>query len=839
MARIFISHSTHNQSEAIAVRDWLAHEGWDDIFLDLDPERGIKAGERWQDALQRNARQCELVLFLISKEWVASKWCFAELMLAKNLNKRILGVLIQPTPFDTIPREITAEWQIADLTPKGTKDIFEIATTAESQPTTVSFSKDGLSRLKIGLTDAGLDPTHFPWPPENEPNRPPYRGLRPLDVKDAGIFFGRDASIIEITDMLRGLRDTVAPRLLVILGASGAGKSSFLRAGLLARLRKDTRHFLTLPVIRPDRAAVTGDTGLIACLEAFCAEQGPQLSRAHIRAAVDAGAGAICDMLSPLTQSNPDQRAPTLILPIDQGEELFHAEGAEEGRALLELLQEMCQHKDPDILPVITIRSDSYEALQSARALEGIPQVTWSLPPMPRGNFSEIIQGPARRFTRDDKKLQVESALMEGLLGDIEDGGAKDALPLLAYTLERLYLEHGGAGQLSLQNYDAMGRIRGSIEAAVERALDAADKDPTIPRDRAARLALIRRGLIPWLAGIDPETGAPRRRVARKSDIPPEALPLINLLVNERLLSTDVEAESGAVTIEPAHEALLRQWGLLEGWLDEDFEDLSAAEGVRRAARDWAANAQDPEWLAHAGGRLDLAQTVALREDFAQLFSTADRTYLAAARKAEDDKAAAKARDAKRLLNRTLAGLAAAIALAVTAGFFALKANKSAEDAKQQAETARIAQDRAEQNFGIAQTALDALIFDIAQGLKNVQGMRLDSLQRILGQAETTLEKLLDANPDSLALKRSKAAMHIEFSNVFARAGEPDAALEQALLAQAELRALLNGAPNDPRSQRDVSVSLNKIGDLQARAGQVVDALASYQEGLDIFRTLA
>ena len=72
-------------------------------------------------------------------------------------------------------------------------------------------------------------------------------------------------------------------------------------------------------------------------------------------------------------------------------------------------------------------------------------------------------------------------------------GGAKDALPLLAFTLERLYVECGGSGRLMLADYEALGRIKGSIEAAVERAFEAADNDPSIPKDRNARLALLRR----------------------------------------------------------------------------------------------------------------------------------------------------------------------------------------------------------------------------------------------------------------------------------------------------------------------------------------------------------
>ena len=156
-----------------------------------------------------------------------------------------------------------------------------------------------------------------------------------------------------------------------------------------------------------------------------------------------------------------------------------------------------------------------------------------------------------------------------------------------------------------------------------------------------ARLALIRRGLIPWLAGIDPDTGAPRRRVARLSEIPNEARPLIGHLVEQRLLATDVAKDTGEKTIEPAHEALLRQWSLLEGWLAEDAGLLAVMEGVKRASRDWAANNRDAAWLAHATDRLVAAQRLSERSDLAANLEPTDGEYLAACRNAE---AAAKSR---------------------------------------------------------------------------------------------------------------------------------------------------------------------------------------------------
>ena len=79
MSRIFLSHSSANNAEAVALRDWLEREGWkDEIFLDLDPNRGIAAGERWERALNEAANRCEAVLFLVSKAWLASDWCIKE-----------------------------------------------------------------------------------------------------------------------------------------------------------------------------------------------------------------------------------------------------------------------------------------------------------------------------------------------------------------------------------------------------------------------------------------------------------------------------------------------------------------------------------------------------------------------------------------------------------------------------------------------------------------------------------------------------------------------------------------------------------------------------------------
>jgi formylglycine-generating enzyme required for sulfatase activity len=639
----FLSHASANNAEAVALRDWLKREGWEDVFLDVDPDRGIVAGERWERALNEAASRCEAVLFLVSRDWLASGWCLKEFNLAHRLNKRLFGLLVEDIPVADLPVNLTSTWQLVRLCSGTDHVMLRVLMPFTGGEAHVTFSAEALGRLKIGLQRPGLDSRFFAWPPEGDPNRPPYRGLRPLEADDAGIFFGRDAAIVEALDTLRGLRDAAAPRLVVILGASGAGKSSFLRAGLFPRITRQDQTFLPLAIIRPERAAITGETGLLRALEGAFERGRIAVSRADLRVGIRSGAAKLRPLLQKLTEEATPialdtivkPKPPALILLIDQGEELFLAEGQNEALPFLALLRDLLKEDTPAVIAVFTIRSDNYERLQLAKELEDVRQQTLSLPPMPKGSYADVIKGPVRRLDGTARALKIEDALVDALLADIEAGGAKDALPLLAFTLERLYGEYHAAGHLKLSHYNDLGRVKGSIEAAVERAFEAADLDPAIPKDRLTRLALLRRGLIPWLAGIDPDTGAPRRRVARFAEIPAEARPLIQHFVEQRLLATDLASGTGETTIEPAHEALLRQWGLLQGWLAEDTGLLSVIDGVKRASRDWIANGKTAAWLTHTTGRLEAAERLRERPDLAANLEPTDREYLAACRKAE------------------------------------------------------------------------------------------------------------------------------------------------------------------------------------------------------------
>lgn len=147
--------------------------------------------------------------------------------------------------------------------------------------------------------------------------------------------------------------------------------------------------------------------------------------------------------------------------------------------------------------------------------------------------------------------------------------------------------------------------------------------------------------------------------------------------------------------------------------------------------------------------------------------------------------------------------------------------------------------DRAERNFDTASDAINALVFDIAQGLQDAEGLRLASLDAILSRAEVAVMRLLATAPDNPELRHIEAAMRVEFAEVYAGSGEREHALTSAERAYELLRGLLATDPENRQWQRDISIALERIGDLRLQAGDVAPALEAFNEGLEIRRRLA
>jgi WD40 repeat protein len=676
MALMFLSHSSANELEAVALGRWLASNGWEDVFLDIDPDRGLAAGERWQDALRRAADRCEAVLFLISPEWARSKWCLAEFLLAKNLHKLIFGLVVKPTPLDDLPREMTVEWQLCRLDLPGAIETVNVE--HGGQTVQVSFSADGLRRLRSGLKRAGLGADYFPWPPKEDPTRSPYRGLEPLEAQDAAVFFGRDVEILRGIDTLRGMRESGNQHLFVILGGSGAGKSSFLRAGLLPRLARDDRHFCPLPVIRPETEPLYGPRGLAASIVAAMKSLAmPPANLGDVKARLREGLPGLARLLQSIQQAarerliTSDDTAPptpTLVFPLDQAEELFSSTATQEASDFLQLLGDLFRSNAVGgAILAITIRSDRYEPLQVAPQVGGLKSVIFDdLKPMRPDRFREVILGPAARTLVRGRPLQIQPELVDRLVADSSEGG--ETLPLLSLALARLFRDYAEDGDLRLDEHAALGGMAKVVKVEIESIL------PADSAARTAALALLRASFIPWLVTINPDNDQPMRRTARRADLPAACSPLIDQLVEKRLLLAD--RRDGAAVVEVAHESLLRHWDVLTAWIDEERRNLSIRNDIDQCSERWQAHSRSVEHLDHRGQRLHEAELLVARTDYASSLGTNGLDYVSACRERENEELAqdkqrlererAQALDAERKqrkLTRIAMGVAAALAV--------------------------------------------------------------------------------------------------------------------------------------------------------------------------------
>ncbi|MCX2933722.1 TIR domain-containing protein [Mycobacterium sp. CVI_P3] len=710
MSRIFVSHSSRNTREAVALKRWLVEQDpplANEIFLDVDPDTGLRTGTRWKDALRQANARCEAVICLLSSDWEASSECRVEYRTAENLNKQIFVARLEPSTGESL----TSEWQRCDLFPAGPTTTIDLGDGAP-----VQMSTEGLYRLRDGVRGAGIGAESFVWPPLADPDRAPYRGWQSLEEADAAVFFGRDTQIVRALDAVRGMRLGGLESMFVILGPSGTGKSSFLRAGLLPRLRREDRRFVICDLIRPQRSALTGQAGLAVAIAGVRRRFGlaaPNLG--EIKDACSAGdADQIAMWLEQVRVAAGDRllergadaeaaTAPTLVLPLDQAEELFSADSGEQATAFLQLLASVIDRlgtAETALVVVATIRTDRYEVMQTHPALAGVGTVLFDeLKPMPSTQFKEVIVGPAQRATEGGRPLRLAPDLVDRLLEDTGEGA--DTLPMLALTMSRLYTDYGASGELRLSHYEALGGLRRVVQNEIDEVLS------SDPGRREAELTSLRSAFIPWLATINPDNDQPMRRVARWADLPEPSRPLVDALVSKRLMVKDIR--DGQTVTEVALESLLRQWDDLAGWLREQRKDLKNADDLLRSASAWDVNGRNPAWLLE-GTRLTEATELVNRPGFgqrlavthafltasyqreasrraaeeqqrqAEILAAQERTQHALERQATAEAHTAVLRRRSRVLRAVLAGTAMVAVIAVVLSFVANAARNQAQD---------------------------------------------------------------------------------------------------------------------------------------------------------------
>jgi hypothetical protein len=412
----------------------------------------------------------------------------------------------------------------------------------------------------------------FAW----DGKRPLYPGMTAFDEDDAAIFFGRDAEIDALVDLLGRSRLT-GRRLACVVGASGSGKSSVVRAGVLPRLRRSADQWI---VTRPLAAGPELPKSLAEALVVACPRKPPSLVTAvkAVRMATGGDTEPLDALLRRirLAQATPGER--TVLVVIDQAERLF----APDGQAALALLLACAAAPALPLQLLVTMRLDHLDALQLRLAERSLATELMSIGPLPASGIAQAIEGPAALA-----RVEVERELVATL---IDEAKQRDGLPLLAFALHELWKERGREQhRLSLVDYrQVLGGLEGAVARCVERAWSAMRPDDT-------QLRLLR-ALFLRLARLA-EGGGVVGRPAALTSVPESLRLLVDVLVNERLLVTRGDS------LEVVHEALFRAWPPLAQWIDEEKEGLAWQRDIAPVFGDWRGSGGDIE-AAHLSGRM-------------------------------------------------------------------------------------------------------------------------------------------------------------------------------------------------------------------------------------------
>ena len=403
--------------------------------------------------------------------------------------------------------------------------------------------------------------------------RSPYPGLEPFGEEDAAVFHGRSAETRELVDRLSPALAHEAHRFVAVVGPSGSGKSSLVHAGLIPVLARQRRRWVVVPTFVPDERPVRG---LAASLAAVLPGVQVDAHAAQLAAEPDALAGWLDELR--LARGG---RLASVLLVVDQLEDLLTLTPEPERDAFLALLRRALD-RERWLWVVATLRSEYLGGFLTTEFADLFRQPV-AIGAPDRAALFEMIERPAAQAG-----LSFEAGLVNRM---VDDTGGGDGLPLLAYTLQALYLRVGAGGTATAQDNSQLGGVAGALSAQADRVAGELGDMPAV-------IATLMR-----FVSMD-ESGPVRRRVLR-GELGPAERRIVAAFIAARLLTSD--AQAGGAVIQVAHEALFRQWPPLRQAVDAGAEALRQRAQLDRWAQDWARSGRRDSYLL-TGERLELAQ---------------------------------------------------------------------------------------------------------------------------------------------------------------------------------------------------------------------------------------
>ncbi len=541
----------------------------------------------------------------------------------------------------------------------------------------------------------------------------PYRGLRAFEEGDAGNFFGRESLSQHLITRLTA--DAPYRRFLAVVGPSGSGKSSVVKAGLIPALKQDPRWFVV---------EMTPGTTPVENLLAELTQIAPRpLSALHGANGSSPHAAllphAVAEVVPEILPNGGD-----LLLVIDQFEEVF-APACQQREPFLASLNAMTTDPDSRVQIVITLRADFYDhPLRSATLGPMIRSRTEVVIPLTADEIERAIVEPARRVG-----VRVEGGLVSVLIKEISQ--QPGALPLLQYALTELFDRRKGA-VLRLEDYYARGGVFGMLARRADEVYAQHPPDS----QRGIRQIFLRLVTL----GEGTEDTRRRARLTELTSMMPETPQLVRdileAFVKSRLLTFDNDPETREPTVEIAHEALIREWEMLRGWLTANRDQLRVQNQLAAAAALWQRQDRDASYLAR-GARLE--QFSALQNI---TLSDHERAFLRASAALE-----------RRATRRTVLVIAALVVLLVAVSMFAVLAVSERSTALYERDRANL-ESRVSRSREIAAIANDqptdrALLLSMAAYRTSPTFEARTSLLRAL-QADQRLIRYLHGHSDAV-----------------------------------------------------------------------------------------
>jgi WD40 repeat protein/ABC-type Fe3+/spermidine/putrescine transport system ATPase subunit len=521
----------------------------------------LTPGTPWQQELVQGLRSSRACAVFVGEaglgDWAREELAVAYDMAAKDRSFRIFMVLLPGAPELSDP-------SLAFLRTRSCVDLRG------------GVDRDGLTDLVAAVVGA---------PRRREvavadTDTCPYRGLEAFEEQHAEFFFGREDDVALVVEKLK------ASRFLAVLGPSGSGKSSLLRAGVMPVLRGGALR-------RSEGWSLRVFTPGARPLSALAVQLTRLFPGAPVQQTLDRLADDERSLDLAVSVALGDRPVgERLLLVVDQFEELFTLCRHEQERcAFLANLVYAATIPGGRVVVVVGMRADFYHRCAPYPGLRAlVADQQFLVGPLDAEGLRRVIEEPARRVG-----LELEAGLTETITADVE--ARPGSLPLLEHVLLEVWRRRRGT-MLTLEAYVASG----GVEGALAQRANVAYASLSPPEQEIARRVLLRL-IQPGEGAEDTRRRAPMTELVRRPGQKEDVEVVVQALADQRLVTTGHDEVSGAAIVDITHEALIRGWPELRAWINEDREALRAQRRLTEAATEWDRRGRQDDDL-YTGSRL-------------------------------------------------------------------------------------------------------------------------------------------------------------------------------------------------------------------------------------------